>query len=284
MPNTHLPKPSLPRQNNPLAAVIAVALVAVALLASQSFVTVDAGHVGVAKRFGKVQEGVLPPGLHFKVPLITEVVPVETRIKKVDADATASSKDLQVVTSTIVLGYRIDRDKADTIYEELGTDYETRNVQPALQESIKATTAKYTAEELITKRAEVAQEMEDDLVERLSVKNIIPTDLSIIDFQFSAEFNEAIEQKQVAQQAALRASNDLEKVKIEAEQEKAKAEGIAEAALARARAEAEAQKMLRETISPELLQLRFIEAWDGKLPVYSGGELPMPIMPTPAAQ
>lgn len=271
-------------QNNPLPAVILVVVALLAALASQSFVTVDTGYVGIAKRFGKAQGGVLKPGLHFKVPFITEVVPIEDRIKMVKADATASSKDLQVVTSKIVLNYMIDSESATKLYQQLGTDYEERIVQPALQEAIKATTAQYTAEQLITERADVAKVMLADIRSRLEAKFLIPTNLSIIDFQFSPDFNEAIELKQVAQQAALRAENDLKKIKIEAQQEKAKAEGVAEAAMARARAEAEAQTLLRDTISPEILQLRFIEAWDGKLPVYSGGDLPMPIMPAPVAR
>ncbi len=266
-------------QNNSLAVIALVVLAAVAVLATQSLVVVDAGSVGVVTRFGAVQEGILQPGLHPKIPFVTQVIPLDTRVQKVEDAATASSKDLQVVTSKIALNYRIDAAKADSIYQELGPQYRTTIVEPALQESIKATTAQYTAEELITKRAEVAQVMEEDLVERLVNKFLLPTDLSIIDFNFSKEFNEAIEQKQVAQQAALRASNDLEKVRIEAQQTQAKAEGLAQAEMARARAESEAQKLLRETISPELLQLRFIEAWDGKLPVYSGGDLPMPIIP-----
>ncbi|TWT96816.1 Modulator of FtsH protease HflK [Botrimarina colliarenosi] len=270
-------------QNNSYAVGALAVLVIVAALAFQSFVTVESGNVGVVTRFGAVQEGVLEPGLHAKIPFVTQVIPLETRIKKVEADATASSKDLQIVTSKIVLNYRIDRDAGDKLYEQLGLEYDTRIVEPALQESIKATTARYTAEELITLRATVAKVMEDDLVERLQTKHIIPTDLSIIDFQFSSVFNDAIEQKQVAQQAVLRASNELERVRIEADQAQAEAKGKADAELERARAESEAQKLLRDTISPELLQLRAIEKWDGKLPIYSGGELPMPIMPVPTA-
>lgn len=271
-------------QNNQFGALALIAVALLAVVGSQSFVTVDAGNVGIVKRFGAVQEGVLQPGLHLKLPVVTQIVEVETRIKRVEADAIASSKDLQVVTSKIVLNYKVDRDQADHLYEQLGVEYPTRIVEPALQESIKATTSQYTAEELITARKEVADEMLEDIKQRLDSKFLMPTDLSIIDFQFSDVFNDAIEQKQVAQQAALRASNELEKIRIEADQAKVEATGLAEAELERARAESEAQKMLRDTISPEVLQLRFIERWDGKLPVYSGGELPTLLMPKPAVQ
>jgi len=266
-------------QNQPTLIAAAVAVILLAVLSSQSLESVEAGNVGVVTRFGAVQEGILPPGLHFKMPFVTRIVPIETRILRVEDDATASSKDLQVVTYQVVLNYRVDRDRADKLYQEIGLEFGSRIVEPALQESIKATTAKYTAEELITMRSDAAAEMKENLVARLENKYLVPTDLSIVDFNFSPEFNDAIEQKQVAQQAAQRANNELDRIRIEAEQAEAEAEGKAQAELARARAEAEAQEMLRETISAELLQLRFIEKWDGKLPVYSGDDLPMLMKP-----
>ena len=268
-------------QTNGFAVVLAALIIVAAVLVTQGLVIVQPGTVGVVTRFGAVQEALFQPGLHFKTPFMTKVIPMDTRVQKVEEEATASSKDLQIVRSQIALNYRIDSAKANTIYSQLGIQYPITIVQPALQESIKATSAKYTAEELITKRAEVAQEMEDDLIGRLQNKDIVPTDLSIIDFNFSDEFNQAIEQKQVAQQAALTAQNELERIKIEAEQVQAEAEGKALAEIARARAEAEAQQMLRETISPELLQLRAIERWDGVLPVYAGGEAPLPFLAIP---
>lgn len=258
-------------QNNFIGAAVLGFLLLLAVIVTQGVAIVESGTVGVVTRFGSVQDLVLQPGLHFKTPIMTKVIPLDTRVQKVEEEATASSRDLQIVTSKIALNYQIDSIKASQIYSELGLQYPFTIVQPALQESIKATSAKYTAEELITKRTAVADEMRSDLTRRLQNKNITPTDLSIIDFNFSREFNEAIEQKQVAQQAALRAQNELDRIKIEAEQVQVEAEGVAQGELARARAEAEAQQMLRETISAELLQLRAIERWNGILPVYMGG-------------
>jgi regulator of protease activity HflC (stomatin/prohibitin superfamily) len=272
------------QQLSPVALFAGVVLVIAALFAGQSFVTVDSGTVGVVKRFGAVSDLVLQPGLHFKAPMITEIVPVETRVKKVQQEASASSKDLQVIKSIIALNYRIEPEKASKIYQDLGPEFEERIVEPALQEAIKATTAKYTAEELVTKRADVALVMEEDLKVRLAMRDIVPTDLNIIDFQFSPEFNDAIEQKQIAQQAAQRARNELERVKLEAEQEEAKAQGVALATLAKAKAEAEGQKLLRETVTPELLQLRALEKWNGILPVYTGGGAPLPFIGVPSPQ
>ncbi|MGL4513962.1 MAG: prohibitin family protein [Lacipirellulaceae bacterium] len=266
------------QQLSPVAVLALVGLVVLALIGGQCFVTVESGTVGVVTRFGAVQEDVLQPGLHFKTPVMTQIVPLDTRVQKVDDKAIASSKDLQIVTSTVALNYRVDPAKASKIYQDLGPQYPTTIVEPALQESIKATTAKYSAEELITKRAEVAQAMQSDLKQRLESRDILATDVSIIDFNFSPEFNDAIEQKQVAQQAALRAKNELERVKLEAEQEEAKAQGVALATLAKAKAEAEGQKLLRETVTPELLQLRALEKWNGILPVYTGGNAPLPFI------
>lgn len=253
--------------------VVGIALlIAIALIATGGFAIVEPGTVGVVTKFGSVQEEVLQPGLHFKVPIMTKVIPIDTRVQKKEDDATASSKDLQIVRSKVALNYHIDPIKGAIIYSELGPQYPETIVSPAIQESIKSTTSKYTAEQLITQRAEVKEAVTTDLTSRLKRKNIMVTDFSIIDFNFSDEFNNAIEAKQVAEQEAFRAKNDLERIKIEADQEQTKAEGEAQAQLAKARAEAESQQMLRETLTPEVLQLRMIERWDGVLPVYSGGE------------
>ncbi len=257
-------------QNSAVAIALALLFLLIITI-SQGVKTVPSGTVGVVTHFGSVQEEAIPPGLHFKVPIMTRIIELDTRVQKVEEEVTASSKDLQEVTSKIALNYRVDATKASTIYSDLGLQYPNTIVQPALQETIKATTAQFTAEELITKRSDVANLMQKDIELRLLDEHILPTDLSIIDFNFTTEFNDAIEQKQIAQQKALTAQNELERIRIEADQEKAKAEGLAEADLARARAEAEAQKMLRDTVSPELLMLRAVEKWNGTLPVYMGG-------------
>lgn len=267
---------------NQIKSAVAIAiLLVIAFVLYDGFSVVQPGTVGVATRFGAVQDGILPPGLHFKVPIMTKVIPVDTRVQKVEDEATASSKDLQVVTSKVALNYKIDDAKANIIYSELGPQYPRTIVEPAIQESIKSTTSKYTAEQLITQRATVKDDVFADLKTRLARTNIIATEFSIIDFNFSAEFNRAIEDKQVAEQAALRARNDLERIKTEAQQEIEKANGVAQAALTRAKAEQEAQSLLRQTLTPEILQLRAIEQWDGKLPVYNGSEAPLPFLSSP---
>ena len=268
-------------QNN-FAAGVLVLLVLIAIVVTQAVTIVQPGTVGVVTKFGAVK-GIVQPGLHFKVPIMTQIIPLDTRVKKVVDEATASSKDLQIVTSKVALNYRIDPAQANTIYSELGPQFAETIVAPAIQESIKAITSQYTAERLITQRAEVKDAVQADIKVRLDKFNLITTEFSILDFNFSSEFNHAIEQKQVAQQAALRAQNDLARIETEAMQIEATALGAARGELARAKAEAEAQQLLRETLTPEVLQLRAIEKWDGVLPVYTGGDAPLPFLAVPSA-
>jgi prohibitin 2 len=249
-----------------------VAAVILLLLSMNAFTIVKAGHVGVITHFGAIQDEILPEGLHMITPFRTKVVLINGRTQKMESDAKASSNDLQQVTSKVALNFHLLTSKANVIYQKLGVDYQATIVEPSLQESVKKATAQYTAEQLITQRANVKQAIFEDLKVRLDSENIIVTELSIVDFNFSNEFNRAIEEKQVAEQAALRAKNDLDRIKTEAEQAEAKAKGEANARLELAKAEAEAQKLLRETVDDRIIKLRAIEKWDGVLPVSLGGD------------
>ena len=235
-----------------------------------AYVIVQPGTVGVVTHFGEVQGEVLYEGLHWKMPVKTKVIPMSTRVQKLTTKASASSKDLQIVTYEVVLNYKIDKAKAYKVYQSLGAGYRENIIEPAMEESVKSATARFTAEELITRRPEAKEVIFKDIKKRLRDNDIIVTDFSIVDFDFSKEFNRAITEKQVAEQRALRSANDLKRIKIEAQQAEATAKGQALAKLEKARAEAEAQKLLRLTLSTELLMLRAIEKWDGQLPVVVG--------------
>ncbi len=239
-----------------LVGIIAFGLV---LLAFMSVTVVSPGSVGVVVRMGATQSSSLPEGTHFVVPFITSVVSVNTRIQKLEANATASSKDLQNVSCKIALNFQVESTKATQIYQKLGLDYHTSIIQPTIQESIKSTTAHYTAEELITKRPQVKEDVYQYIKKRLGLNYIIVTDFSIVDFSFSPEFNRAIESKEVAKQKALTARNDLERIKTEAEQARERAAG-----------EADAQKLLQQALDDRLLQLKAIEKWNGVMPVVQG--------------
>lgn len=238
---------------------LTTALVAGLIIIFMSFTTVQPGSVGVVVRLGAVQKVILSEGTHFVVPFVTKVVQVNTRIQKVEAEATASSKDLQNVTSKIALNYSLDPGKAQIIYQKLGLAYDISIIQPTIQESIKSATARYTAEELITKRASVKSDVYEYIKKRLGANNILVVEFSIVDFSFSPEFNKAIEAKEVAKQKAITAVNDLQRIKAEADQ-----------AIAQAKGQADAQKLLQESIDDKLLQLKAIEKWNGILPIVQG--------------
>ena len=240
-----------------------VAILLLAFLFS-SFAVVGAGERGVIfSQITGVKDIQLGEGLHFKLPFLEEILSIDVKVQKSQTEASAASKDLQNVSSTIAVNFHIDPSRAHKVYQEIGLSYKERVIDPAVQEAVKGVTAHFTAEELITRRAEVKEEVKLDLAARLVKFNILIDEFSIIDFQFSPEFNAAIELKQGAEQSALKARRDLDRIKIEAEQR-----------VTQARAESEAQNLQRETLTPILLQLRAIEKWDGKLPSVSGGALP----------
>lgn len=247
-----------------------IGLIAIFALLNATTV-VDAGMRGVVKTFGQVT-GVYEEGLHFRAPFITTVVPVDVKTQRLVSESSAASRDLQIVTTQVVLNYRPDPDQVADLVREVGTDYEAKIIDPAIQESVKAATAQFTAENLITQRPLVSESIRNVLNERLTPRGILVEEVSITEFNFSAEFSRAIEAKQVAEQDALRAERELRRAQIEAQQQVARAEAEAEARLQVARAEAEALRLQREVISPELLQLRFIERWDGILPRFMGGD------------
>ena len=207
-----------------------VVIVIVAFIViTASIGTVGAGERGVLLQFSAVQDKVYDEGLYFKIPFVQRVVIVDVKIKKDEVPASASSKDLQIVTSKIALNYHLDPANVNKVWQDVGRDYNSRIIAPTIQEAVKATTAKYTAEELITKREEVKDTIKDNLAERLSVHSILVDEFNIIDFSFSAAFNEAIEAKVTAEQLKLKAERDLERIKIEADQKVAEAEGKAKA-------------------------------------------------------
>lgn len=248
----------------PKAIGIVIAIVLGVISLSQSFVTVGAGERGVVfSKFGGVKSHILNEGLQFKIPFVEDIIRVDVKVQKSQTDATAASKDLQTVSSTIALNFHIDPDRANIVYQELGLFFKDRVLDPAVQESVKAVSAQFTAEELITRRAEVKDQIKENLRERLLPFNIMVDEFNIIDFSFSRGFNEAIEAKQTAEQSALKASRDLDRIKIEADQ-----------MITRAKAEAESQRLQRETISPIILELRAIEKWDGHFPQVLGGAMP----------
>ena len=233
---------------------------------------VDAGHLGVVTKWGEIQPDPLPEGLHFRMPVQTQIINISTRVHKIGAGSTASSKDLQVVSTKIVLNYRLSAANIVEVFRNVGMRLvvESTIIDPALQEAVKKATAQYTAEELITRRQDVKEAIAENVTMTLGRSDIVLTELSITDFQFAPEYQAAVEAKQVAEQRALTARNDLARIKVEAEQVEAQALGEARAMLAKAEAEAKAQELLRRTITSEIVFLRAVEKWDGTQPLIVG--------------
>jgi len=240
--------------------VVCVGLIGFSLF--KPWVTVPAGYRGVEMNFGAVQNEVLNEGIHLRIPIRDSFEMIEVREQKVEANCSAASSDLQIVNSKIALVYKIDPKTANQLYKEVGTSYDNKIVAPTVQECVKAITAKYSAEDLIKQREAVSQEMRIMLQNKLNSYKMTITMFNVADFNFSESFNNAIEAKQTAQQEALKAENELQKVQAEAKQK-----------VEQARAEAESLRVQKEQITPEMLELRRIEAmnravdkWDGKMP------------------
>jgi len=229
------------------------------------FGTVGAGERGVRLRFSAVTGDVLDEGLYFQIPFVERVVTMSVQIEKDEASADAASKDLQSVSTRVAVNYHLDPSRVDSVYQEFRDEYQTRIIEPSIQEAVKSAIALYTAEELITKRTDVREAIKMNVKEKIEPNGIILDELNIVDFAFSNSFNIAIEKKVTAEQEAFAAQNKLEQVKFEAQQQIEDAKGKAEAI----RIEAEALKK-----SPAVLELRALEKWNGVLPKVTGENVP----------
>ena len=261
--------PQVPRK----AIAAAVVVIAVVFVLGGALGTVGAGQRGVLLSFQAPTGEIKEEGLYYKIPFVEQVVLMSTQIQKYTAPARSSSKDLQVVTTEVTLNYQLNAASVTKIYTDLRQDYETRIIQPYIQEAVKSTTANYDAEELITQRPKVKDELQNLIAERVKPLGIDVVQLSITDFQFSPAFQDSIEAKVRAVQQALEAENALKRVEFEAEQ-----------AITRAKAEAEGLRLQKQQITAQLLELRQIEVqraavgkWNGVMPsvVTSGGPVPM---------
>lgn len=228
-----------------------------------SVVIVPAGSRGVVfDRIKGVKNTQLNEGISFIVPFLQEATLFDVRVQKAEFDSSAASKDLQSVRTKVALNFSLIPEEVPSVFRQVGADFTEKIVHPAVQEVVKAATARFTAEELIIKREDVKNQIQDLLRSHLANAHLRLIETYITDFDFSPEFSRAIEAKQIAEQDALKAKRDLDRIKIEAEQK-----------VAQARAEAEGLRLQREAITAQLLELRKIEAqklaiekWNGVLP------------------
>lgn len=262
-----------------------IGIIILLFIVSASVKIVDAGYRGVLLKFGAVDTSVaLNEGIHFVTPFRDSVIQMEVRTQKTVENAASASKDLQDVTTQVALNYRINPDRAQVVYQQLGFEYGNRVIAPAIQESVKQVTARFNAEELITKRETVKNQIEEQIKSRLAPYNIVVDTISITEFQFSDQFRKAVEAKVEAQQRALQAQNDLRRIEIEAQQNEAKAvgeqkanvaraDGIRQANVLQAEGESQAIKIIDQQLrtSPTYLEWLKTQRWDGKLPLVTGG-------------
>jgi len=253
-------KPTIP--------VIAGLVLMLIYIGLESYVIVPAGHIGIQVTFGTVNQETLGEGLHFVNPL-SSVQNLDVRLVSAKlVGSAAGTKDLQQVHTDIVVNYRISGDKAAHIYKEFGLDLQDKVVMPFVNESFKAITAHYTSEELITKRDEVSAGIKQELSDKLGKYNIVVSDISLVNFGFSAEYQKAIEAKVIATQSKLQAEQDLQRIEVEAKQTIAKAEGHAKAIQIETAA-------INSQGGQSYVQLKAIERWDGKMPqTIAGGATP----------
>ena len=234
----------------------------------KSCTQIEAGEVGIETRLGKVSSGALGAGLYFTIPGITKINRLNTKIQTVEQDSQAASYDLQNVQTQLTLNYHLGATDPISHFIRLGNNQEQMEasiVKPAMSEAFKAVVAQYNAEQLITKRDIVSTQIVNGLSNKLKQYDLFVDSVSVTNFAFSKAFSDAIEAKQVAEQHANKAKNDLVRIQVEAQQE-----------IVRAQAKAQAMQLQKTTITPELLQLKYIEKWDGHLPQYNlGGATPL---------
>lgn len=250
--------------------VITVIIIGIVVLIA-SITTVPTGYIGVKTRFGQVQDDVIQEGFNLKAPFIESIVKIDCRTQKYEIATEASSKDLQKISNLkVVVNYNVDKNNANNLYKEVGKDYQTVLIEPAILESIKQGISQYTAEETITKRSEVADVIINLLKEKLENKGVTVTALNITDLSFSEEFDTAVEQKQIVEQETQKAQYELEKAKVENEKK-----------IENAKADAEVMRQQNEQITDNYLRLKeieneqkAIEKWNGQLPTTTSNAIP----------
>ena len=260
---------SLPNSKTMRPALVGGAIVVIVLfLIGGVFVQIGPGQRGVLMTFGAVHNGVLDPGLHFKLPFMQSVARMDVQVQNSQAAETSASLDLQNVSTTVATNWHILPADAEWVYQHIGNegDLVDKIIRPAISNSVKAVTAHYNAEDLIIHRDQVRDQIQTQMTSELQPYRVVVDSVNITDFHFSDEFAQAIERKQIAQQRALQATYELQQARVLADQR-----------IVEATAQAQAQKLLQQTLTPEIIQQQAITKWDGHLPAVVGekGALPM---------
>lgn len=235
--------------------------------------SVPTGHTGVVTTFGRVEDFTLEAGFHFKLPW-QQVVNMDNRTQKASVNLTCFSSDIQEVTMVYSINFQIEKANAQTIYKTIGTGYYDTIVAPRIEEAVKSVAAQYTAEGLVSHRDEMGDKIKEKLITELHEYNIELVNTAIENLDFTDEFTDAVEAKQVAEQNKIKAKTEAEQRVIEAEAaaevKKVEAQAQAEAELIEAEATAKANQLLSESLTAEVLKNKFYEKWNGVLPNVMG--------------
>ena len=287
--------PDFIEKNPGRAAVYVIVAFIVLMTAIDCVHSVPPGHRGVIVTFGKVREVNLGEGLQLKLPYVQRIVDMKVMLEKEQVQESAASSDLQEITTTLTVHFNIMPDSAWMVYQTMRQDYHDLLLRPVIQEDLKATTAKFTAEELVTTRAALVQKLAEKLRESLQPYGIYVQTVNFVDFQFSKAFSEAIEAKVTAEQDALKAKNILVRIEYEAQQKIIQAEAEKNATIIAAEADARrveisalaeafrvtteanatagAIQMITDQMTPEYAQYLHLMQWDGKYPTTMLGSL-----------
>lgn len=248
--------------------------------------SVPAGHMGVVTVFGKVHGVPLEPGLHIVNPM-AHIVNMDVRQYPMQIKGEVGTKDLQSVHGVLVVNYSAVPSKVGELYQRFGTNWHEVIIAPAAADRMKAVTPHFNAEEMVTKRELVRGQMRDSVIRAINERSegmVIIKDVVVQDLGFAASFKKAIEEKQVAEQTALKAERDLQRIKVEADQKRAEAQGLADAQVMRAKAEAESFRLKSLQITDNMIRMAAVEKWDGNLPTYMGSGAPVPFVSLPASK
>jgi len=266
---------------NPLMTIAVIILAILFLIATFApYAVVPAGHTGVVVTMGSVSETVLSPGLHFKLPW-QNVVMIDNRAQKAPLFTQAFSADIQQVDVTCSINYSVDKETSQNLYKNVGVDYYNTVMLPRIMENVKAVFSKYSAENLVSARETLSDQILDLLSPEMKLYGIQVLSIAIEDIDFTTTFTDAVEAKQVAEQMKLKTQiEQSEKLAIErttaeraiitanAEASVLKIDADAKAYSQRvqAEAEAEANKLVAESITKELIEYVQANLWDGMLP------------------
>lgn len=230
---------------------------------------VGPGERGVRVSLGSVSDEPKEPGVYLWIPVLIGMAKVDIQLQKSEVESSAASKDMQEIKAHVAVNWSVSPKDVIKTYKNIGDEADILNrvIIPAVNEVMKSVAAKYTAEEVLTKRMEMKKGIDDGLMERMAKHGILLDDVSIVNLSFSSEFTKAIEQKQIAEQEALQAKYDAQKATQEANAE-----------IERAKGQAESQKLVKASITAEILQQKAIEKWDGHFPQYMSGNGQLPFI------